>query len=448
MSLADIVNVNLTKNFVRISVAQLGIPLIVGEHSKFPERQRKYTEPDDMLADGFTSDDPEYIAASRLVEKNPRVKYFRVGRRTPGTAAVWPLTIDTVADDHKYDLVVDGVASEAVSFTSGTGATAADIQSGLIDAINKSGLPLTAAAGATDNDINVTSNYLPNKYALTTNSANLSVGAEDGSYAASAEDIDAALSAIRAENDDWLGIVLVSTVQADQEAASQWVESRFKLYSLRTNDPDAKDGTKTSDVFASLQALERAATFGTWDPIPWRFPDASALARIAVNPDVQATTWKFDTLPGIAPWDGSDTEFAAVEAKSANFYRERAGVGSYEEGVTFSGEFIDVTFCSYWFIARLQERVFVRLKGATTAGRKIPYTNSGISVLKNELRGQFNDAVKTQFIDGDSDIEVDAPKIADLTQNQRASRKVPSISGSGRIAGAIHAVDFNVTLEI
>ena len=60
MSLDSIVNVSITNQSVSMTQAGFGVPLILGKSAPWKEKVRIYSDPSEMLNDGFKDGDPLY----------------------------------------------------------------------------------------------------------------------------------------------------------------------------------------------------------------------------------------------------------------------------------------------------------------------------------------------------------------------------------------------------
>lgn len=132
-----------TRTAVRPNFA---MPLIVGYHQLFAELTRTYSELSEMLADGFTDRDPEYLAAQRLVSQTPRVPQWKIGRRSGAPTQSLRFTPATPVQAIKQGLSIYGVPFE---FTPGASPTVAQVTAGLVLAINASPTGILATGGAT-----------------------------------------------------------------------------------------------------------------------------------------------------------------------------------------------------------------------------------------------------------------------------------------------------------
>ena len=97
----------------------------------------------------------------------------------------------------------------------------------------------------------------------------------------------------------------------------------------------------------------------------------------------------------------------------------------------------------------------VRILNLLLMNPKIPYTNSGISLVENQMTaslkaGTDRGGIAPDEYDEDGNLipgfQVTVPNSASLTAAQKASRILTGCKFSARIAGAIHAVEVNGSL--
>lgn len=133
-TLDNIVSVLITANTVSPSQKGFGTPLIAAYHTHYSDRVRAYSSPLDMIADGFTTTEPAYLAASAIAAQNPTVQEFKVGRRAlPFTASITLQVLDATIGD-TVAVTVNGAALSykiaALSLTASAGCTLQFIASG------------------------------------------------------------------------------------------------------------------------------------------------------------------------------------------------------------------------------------------------------------------------------------------------------------------------------
>lgn len=87
MPLTDLVVVTVSSQGPGVTQAGFGVPLIASQNATFAERSRAYTDADDVAADpevpGGTNS-PEYAAAARIFQQDPRPERIRIGRCPTG----------------------------------------------------------------------------------------------------------------------------------------------------------------------------------------------------------------------------------------------------------------------------------------------------------------------------------------------------------------------------
>lgn len=121
LSLSNIVDITVQVSPTTPAVNSFNVGLFVGPSTVIPSygansRVRLYTSTTAMLADGFSTSNPEYIAAQIYFSQSPAATQFAVGRQD--------LTaLETIVVDGRT--VTDGVMSSSVSPTHLTSATAA-----------------------------------------------------------------------------------------------------------------------------------------------------------------------------------------------------------------------------------------------------------------------------------------------------------------------------------
>lgn len=439
MSLSDLVSVTISTASRAVTQAGFGVPLILGYHSKFAELVRSYTSLAAMVADGFATTDPEYLAAQALEAQTPAPSRWMIGRRTHAPTQVIHLT-PTAANAKIYTVTIHGVA---YAFTSDADATVKEIVEGL-KALIDAGAPanvtcteddtkliLTGAAGAffryevSDNSGN------PNGMALWT----VKDASADGGIAAD-------LAACLLESSDWYGLILTHQGEAEALAAAAWVESNKKLLVVASADTEFKTSA-TTDIASDVETASYARTAVMYHQKPHQFASAAWIGKLFPF-DPGSETWKFKTLAGVDASVLTDAESGYIKAKHANWYQSIGGVAITQEGWSGSGEFIDVTRFVDWLTARLQERCY----SIFVNSRKVPYTDGGVAIIEAAVRAQLQDGIKAGGLASDPEPTVTVPAVADVSTNDRATRLLPDVDFTATLAGAIHALEITGTVSV
>jgi len=432
MALKDIVNVQIVTQTSPPSQLGFGTPLVLGYHAVFPERARIYSGVDAMISDGFAADSLIVAAATAIFSQSPRVSELVVGRMA--NAPVPSFNLVPVAENlTTYEVEVNG---EVASYTSDADATVAEITAGL-----KASIDLLAIAGVTTTD----------------NTTDLDVEASAGtdlSVTCSRSLITrkdntpdpgvvADLSAVRDTNDDFYSIHPVNNSQAIIEALAAHVETLLKIMVVANGDDDILDALSTTDVASVLKAAGYARTALIFHTKPNKFAGA-AWAGDRLPSDPGSSTWKFKDLAGVPVDSFTETELGVLGDKNANFYHEVAGEFITEEGVTASGEFIDVTRFVDWLQRRMQERIYRLLK----VSPKLPFTDAGLSSVGAEILAQLKDGITAGGLAADPEPDVTIPTAAEVPVADRANRLATGFEFLATLAGAIHAVEIQGTVTV
>lgn len=252
------------------------------------------------------------------------------------------------------------------------------------------------------------------------------------------------LSAILAVDHDWYGIVLDEQSSDMIVAAAAWTQSRRKLFVAQSADTACADGASESDVLSLLKDAGYTHTVPVFYPATGA-SDGWIAAGILGNrlpDDPGSDTWAFKTCPGIAARDITTSQHEAVLAKNGNTYETVGGVAIFYPGKTPAGEWADISRGIDWLVTRMRERLFA----AQIGSRRIPYTQNGIDLVGSMVRAQFTEGQRVGFLDDAVQPVVNVPRIGDISLEVRATRSLPAVTGSAKVAGAIH--DLTVTSTV
>ena len=455
MSLQDIVKVQIDKQTAAISRAGFGTPMIMSsEADGLLATTTKIYGPDlaELTADGFATDGPTARKFLSLISQNPKVDKVVVGKRS--NQPLKTLTITPIAKNTtEYSVTIGGVGplatspAETFTFTSDATATVAEITAGLVLAINGGSQNVLATDNTTD--ITVEKATTPGgaaaagvSFSLTVNDRTLlevqNITADPG--------VVADLNAIRGNadgDDDWYAAFLDNSGEAELLALAAAMESIPKLFLAVTSDADVLTAV-TTDVGSVLQANNYARTALVWHQDPDRGPEGSWAGR-ALPFDPGSITWNLLANIAGAPATTFETsELNELKNKNVNRFVVLGGQTAPQEGKTTGGEFIDVTRGIDFITARLQENIFGQLLRLP----KIPFTDAGIAIIENEVRGVMELGISNNIFTADPAPVVTVPRANDVDVNDRANRLLPDVNFSAQLAGAIHTVEVNGVVTV
>lgn len=118
LPLNDIVNITVSASAQSTALAGFNVGLIVGKATAISAavRTKEYTSVESMVDDGFTSSDPEYVAASLYFSQSPRPNKVVIGRwdGTGSETAVAAVTACRAKNTNWYGFTVCGVTKTEI----------------------------------------------------------------------------------------------------------------------------------------------------------------------------------------------------------------------------------------------------------------------------------------------------------------------------------------------
>lgn len=251
------------------------------------------------------------------------------------------------------------------------------------------------------------------------------------------------LDGIRDVDDDWYGLVLDSQGAAEIAVARAWTESKRKIFLAQSGDDGCADANSTTDILATTHAANVGRSGIFYQPSIARDWLAASLMAGVLPLDPGSETWAFKTARGVTIYPLTDTKQTAVLNKKGNTYTVIAGLSLTKNGTTGSGEFIDIVRGVDWMVARMKERVIFILAN----NPKLAYTDGSGQLLGGECDAVLQAGIKANFLAADPPPTVIVPRVSAQAPADRAARYFPGIRFSGRLAGAIHKLDFTGTVS-
>lgn len=434
-----IVNVQISLNTNGVSKEGFSTMLVVGTHANNLNRVTTYTNINDLINDGFSTDDPIYRAVSAAFSQTPRPRQVKVGRRQVEEVN---LSVNNVKDNTDYTITVsskdtDGtVDEEAYKYNSQTSATATKIVEGL-QALMASDTAVTATASGEKLQLTAKSGK---SFAIKI-SSNLSAELTEPT-----EEIADTMSAVMASDSDFYGIVLASRDKDDIMAMAEWVETQTKLFGTSTAEQGAKDSETDTDLLSMLKAKNYYRTFAFYHELAdSEYLEAGVMARcFAIEPGGE--TWANKVLSGLTADNLTETEYLAISGKNGNTFETFRNKSITQNGKVAGDEWIDVIRFRDW----LQEEITVNVFNLLINSDKVPYTDAGIALVENQIRqalllGQRRGGIAPTEYDEDNNenlgFTIEMPLAANIPANTKAQRLLEDVSFTARLAGAIHVVE-------
>lgn len=438
-TLSEFVTVTITTVAQTPSQTGFGTPLVFAYHNEFVDKVRTYTRLEDAVADGIESTGNTagaYHAMLAIFSQSPRPKQVKLGKRASAFTQSLRIVPATAVEGEVIRLSIGALGADLSDIVreipaSSTVALEIDALKIAIDALN---LDVTCTDNTTSLDI--VADVAGTLFDIA-DRQNLTLEDRTAAPAGLADDLDAVVL----YDDDWYGLALDSNSIAEVQAIAAKVETYRKVFAY--NNSDTICGTSsTSDVFSELEADALYRTFGLFSQDSLLNYSGAAWLGEGLPYPPGSSTWAFKTLRGVTVDRLSTTVDGNVKGKNGNTYTAIKGKNITAKGVSAAGEFIDIAVGRDWLQARLEEAVF----GAITAVRKVPYTDNGVDIIKAAVKAVLTAGVRAGFLA--SFEEPTAPKVADVSDADRANRLLPDVSFSATLAGAIHAVEVSGVLSV
>jgi hypothetical protein len=359
MSLKDIVVVNITRDSVRVTQKGFGVPLILGVHSKFPERIREY-DTIEAVAEDFGTADLEYKKAVALFSQQITPEKVKIGRRNPNTKQKINITVPSAANNTSYKIILNGIEFE---FVSGGTATAGSIVDGLIAAIGAGSEPVTTTDNG--NDFDIEANTAGIGFAITT-TANLAFTTTQENVSVVTE-----MQEVQSVDDDWYFAVITSQTEQDILQLAEYMETQKKIFFAISNDIGIKQ------LLAHIQTLTFDADFVTGNTIDLKINEVS-ITQVTFTTD-------HDTTLGLLAQAIQDS--AKISTATVTGAREITVTGSTPGEVI---EISDITVAG----------------GASQAGSALTTTQDPEDNLASKLRAKSYDRTVSVYTE-DTDNHID-----------------------------------------
>ena len=426
-TLNNIVDVTITRETRTIQRASFSIPCFIAEHTIFAERAKEYTSLADILSAGFATTSAVYKAATLYFGQAVAPSKIIVGRRLVPSVTITP----TVADTTVYSFKANGTL---ITFTSDGTATAAEIVTGLKAALTTASIPTTGASGIVasgsntliltpSGDASSIANYTANLVAVN---------------AASVEDwVSATIPAVRAVKDQWYMLSIDSHANADVLAVAAYIEgikaTSPKFYVFSSAASDIKTSA-TTDIFSLVKALNYTHTAYIYSGMATSYAECGLVGRFAPE-QAGSNIWEQKTIVGLTVDTLTPDEISYIHGKNGATYENVGSVDVVIGGKCADGGWIDESIFVDWLKSRIQESVWSLLVNT----RKIGYTSAGAAAIEGAMRAVMAEGIQVGGLAADPAPVVTVPNVLNLSSAQRATRTLPDVTFTARLAGAIRA---------
>ena len=246
-------------------------------------------------------------------------------------------------------------------------------------------------------------------------------------------DITAALTTVISM--DWM--VLYSTVSDSPSitAISSWALSNNKYYAATTQD---------LTIFSTIRDKN---TFLQYHSIPATYLAESLITYLLVRP-IGSCNAKFKQLVNMSESIITDTDLATLKSNNGGTYIKDMGALQTTSSKCQSGEYYDVVLGAGWIKLQMESN----LRNLALSVGKIPYTNTGISMVINAVESALKQATQNGIIStddsGNAQYSITYKKREDVAITNIAIRKYADVVWTAKLSGAIETATISGTLTV
>lgn len=445
----QIVDVEINIGTQPITTTGFETPMFLAVHNNFQERIRYYVSTEGMVEDGFAVGSAAYQFASNAFGGSFAPSMVAIGRMSSSGTRV-DFTGTTNTSEVVLNITVQNIV-KAIKVTPAPLDGPDAIVTALADAINA------------DTDINglVTATAASTLLELASSVASMSVGKGAGSYKivnTSAETVATVLPQVLAENHDWYFLSHEARSTADIVAAAEFGKANYKLHVFNSSDADALAAANvTSSVFDTLKSLGYRS-LGTYDAdADVSYTEGSVIGAMAANDPSYGDSIHLKSMPGMAPFQGSETQRMNAWNRNANIYRSMYGTNSYIEGRVSDGQYVDVIRFAHWLKFRMEESVFGYMKRRSDMGLSMKMSDDDMPVLKSVLMnnpiaiGIRNSGILTGYDSVNKvsyDPTITIPRRAEIPTNDLANRILRDVKVEVVYNNSLHYVKIRASVVL
>jgi hypothetical protein len=487
LSLNDVVNIAVQVSPTAVAAGGYNLGLIVGSSAVIAgtaaDRVRIYTSPTAMVADGFTTNSAEYLAAQLYFNQSPAPIELIVGRYVSGSeTALAAVMACRAANTDWYAFTVCGATAADIFALAAWAESAQPAAVYMVTTSDAGSLAGTATAagyetGAAGPSTDIHSATSPTfKIAVDTDTYDTAPSYHDVTLVPAGLTTGALIAAamqtaIRALGGIYSAVTVAYTTVYTITSGTKGQGSAVRVANGTTNDVaatlkigaanGATDTGGTGSLLLSLQALGYTSTMVQYSTT------ADAVAAImgyAMGANTGAANSAYTLFGkseiGVTPEALTASQVATLKAANGNVYINRGtSYNLFEQGVMVGGQHFDVTLG----LDQLANAIQIAIMNLIVGSTKVPQTEGGMALLFSAIDTPCRSAVNSGFLGtgtwtaapildlatGDSvqGYRILANSMASQSAGDRAARKAPPIYVPIKLAGAIENIVLTLSVN-
>lgn len=451
--LSRIANVTIRLGTLAIREKSFDSMMIFGPHAVDLARTMIITDSDQLLDAGIDESDPLYVAAADAFSQTPAIDQVTIGRQQVDALDV---VVDVASNNTDYTIdftwldATETVQNAQANITSSGSATESSIATALTTAIN--GLAnFVGTATSSGSSITITLDTQGTQWTVDPG-PNMHI--DQGSYVVN-ESIADGLAATESDAGFWYGLILTSREQVDVRAAMDWVEANEKLFVTASNDPAILQSVDTNSIAYYAQSNNYMRTAVMYQSkADTQYPDAALMSdRFTYYPG--AATWANVRLSGVFADSLPEGDYVVAKSKNVTTFEVFRNFSMTQGGKVAGNEWIDIIRLRDALVEAIKVSIVGAIVRATNSTGKLPFTDGGIQVIGNAIRGPLDlnvarGGISPPTLDENDDVipsyTVTLPRAVNISDNDKANRLLQDVYFTARLAGAIHFVEVQGSL--
>ena len=435
MDISQIVQVTITRTTAVATLPGFGVPGILAQFATSKTttaftRGRYYASLSEMTADGWTAVDSVYLAASKVFGQSPKVPRLFVGRIDSGDASM-AAALDAIRSEQDDWYCFTVVGHRAIKFV-----LSDDTVTGNVIKSTINGTSVADITWATSHAATMAAWKVAIEAALVGSVA--TVSGREMSVVFVGRDLYAGTFSVTGGATIPTATITYPLDATKTKAIMAWTETQKKLYGFSDSDPatyavdTGNAGTACLAEYAKLNSYERS--FCIYHANGGDFIAAAWMGK-ELPYDPGARTWALKNLSGVTPDSLTLSQDGYVRGKNANTYTTTAAYShTYAGTCAKNSTYIDDIRGLDWLESTIKLDQFNLLGGSG----KVPFTNPGIELVGNTLKGSLGKAEQKTVLDAGWTVSL--PDISQVSAEDKAARQLTGITFSGDLAGAIQKV--------
>jgi len=393
-----------TKNVVSVDVflqtrpgaaQSFEFPMVIIPHNLTKGVVDSFASLDGIISSGAAINSPIYQFGAGCFGGIASPDLMKVARATLENVTLKITTIPAVGEEVSVNANVNNVAA-TVAYEVQAGDTIDDVATGLA-------AELTAEYPSAN-----TSNPT---FVAATDTITVSLGSADPfaiSFGWASVELDTVVPHVRVEDvtSDVLVDVLTTAIALDDDLSFIMAESHDSAdvvslanyaattpyqYYTTSNDINTADNTNTSNIANTLSLLSQDEVSLQYSAVAdTHFPEAYLVGNLAGISPFRLNNQNLLTFKGVPTDTLSEQQRITLTKRNTNYYIKEHDVGTYREGWSMSGNFIDTIRFSKWVKISTELALFNLFKSKADIGSAVPYSDTGSRMMESRVR---NDVV-------------------------------------------------------